>query len=398
MKKSNLYLFLEINNFDFIFFVGKNDNQEKFEILYRYKLPIKGIENNRISDSEIAFNTIKENIYLIEQKFNYTFREIVLILENFKPSFLNITGFRKLNGSQILRENITYILNTLKSYVDKTELNKTILHIFNSKFNLDNKKITNLPVGLFGDFYSHELSFTLINSNDYKNIKNIFDKCNIRIKKILVKSFIKGANISDNQNNIDTFFLIEINEKNSKIFFFENDSLKFEQNFEFGTEIIVKDISKITALNTELVRVILNKINLNEQILDDELLEKEYFEENNYRKIKKKLIYEIALARIKEIADIILFKNINLKYSNKISNDIFLEVTKNINLRGLQEIFRSIFSKKNYLEVNFNNKSSSDSIIETANKLVHFGWKKEAIPITLSKKSKIARFFDAIFG
>ena len=71
MKKSNLYLFLEINNFDFIFFVGKNDNQEKFEILYRYKLPIKGIENNRISDSEIAFNTIKENIYLIEQNHVY---------------------------------------------------------------------------------------------------------------------------------------------------------------------------------------------------------------------------------------------------------------------------------------------------------------------------------------
>ena len=124
----------------------------------------------------------------------------------------------------------------------------------------------------------------------------------------MVKSFIKGANISDNQNNIDTFFSIEINETNSKIFFFENDSLKFEQNFKFGTEIIVKDISKITALNTEKVRMILNKINLNNQILDDELLEEEFFEENNYRKIKKKLIYEIALARIKEIADIICLR------------------------------------------------------------------------------------------
>ena len=34
----------------------------------------------------------------------------------------------------------------------------------------------------------------------------------------------------------------------------------------------------------------------------------------NYRKIKKKLIYEIALARIKEISEIMLFKNINFKY------------------------------------------------------------------------------------
>jgi hypothetical protein len=34
----------------------------------------------------------------------------------------------------------------------------------------------------------------------------------------------------------------------------------------------------------------------------------------------------------------------------------------------------------------------------TANKLVHFGWKKEAIPVTQTKKSIIARFFDTFFG
>ena len=72
-----------------------------------------------------------------------------------------------MNGTQILRENITYILNNLKSYINLIET-KTILHIFNSNFYLDNKKIDNLPIGLFGDFYSHELSFVLINSNDYK--------------------------------------------------------------------------------------------------------------------------------------------------------------------------------------------------------------------------------------
>ena len=94
------------------------------------------------------------------------------------------------------------------------------------------------------------------------------------------------------------------------------------------------------------MRVILNKINLNEQILDDELLEEEYFEENNYRKIKKKLIYEIALARIKEIADIILFKNINLKYSNKISNDIFLKLQKILTSEVCKKSSDQFFLKK----------------------------------------------------
>ena len=101
-----------------------------------------------------------------------------MILENFTPNFLNLSGFKSLNGSQVVRENITYILNVTKSYINSNENKKTIIHIFNSNYNLDYKKIENLPIGLFGDFYSHELSFILINLNDYKNLKNIFDKCN----------------------------------------------------------------------------------------------------------------------------------------------------------------------------------------------------------------------------
>ena len=146
------------------------------------------------------------------------------------------------NSSQILNENITYIINELKSCIQDTEEKKTILHIFNSNFNLDNKKTENLPIGLFGDHYSHELSFILINSNDYLNLNDIFAKSNLKIKKILSKSFIKGVNISENFNNTKTFFKIEINKNISKIIYFENDSLKSTQEFKFGTNIILKDI------------------------------------------------------------------------------------------------------------------------------------------------------------
>ena len=35
---------------------------------------------------------------------------------------------------------------------------------------------------------------------------------------------------------------------------------------------------------------------------------------------------------------------------------------------------------------------------KTLEKLVHFGWKTEAIPVSLSKKTLISRFFEALFG
>ena len=398
MNNFSLTLFLEINTTSYIFFVMQSDGQNNNEIVHKLEIPLEGIVNNRISDLEKVSDVIKKNVYITEQKLNYTFKEVVLILENLNPSFINLSGYKKLNGSQILRENITYILNTLKSCVEETEPKKTILHIFNSRFYLDNKKVENLPIGLFGDFYSHELSFILINTNDYKNLKSVFEKVNFKIKKILVKSFIKGVNLSNDYNNIDTFFQIKISEKCTKIFYFENNSLKFGQSFKFGTDIIIKDISKITSLDIDTVRIILDKTKLHNNISKDDLIEENLFKDIVYRKVKKRLIYEIALARIKEISELILFKNTNLQHNKKNSKNIFLEANHSLFFKCFESIYKKTFTNNEEFDVRFINNLSSEILLNTANELVHFGWKKEAIPITQSKKSIIARLFDTIFG
>ena len=48
-----------------------------------------------------------------------------------------------------------------------------------------------MPIGLFGDFYNHELTFFLIGNNDLKNIKQLFNKSNLSVKKVVLKSFGK---------------------------------------------------------------------------------------------------------------------------------------------------------------------------------------------------------------
>mgnify|MGYP001313311195 FL=1 len=114
MKNSSFTLFIEINKHSFVFFTCKNVEQNNFKIIYRLETTLKGIENNKISDLETVLDVIKNNVYIAEQRLGHTFNEVVLVLENFNPTFINLSGYKKLNGSQILRENITYILNTLK--------------------------------------------------------------------------------------------------------------------------------------------------------------------------------------------------------------------------------------------------------------------------------------------
>ena len=53
----------------------------------------------------------------------------------------------------------------------------------------------NLPIGLFGEFYSHQLTFFLMDNNELKNIKSLLNKCNINLKKVILKSFVEGIKI-----------------------------------------------------------------------------------------------------------------------------------------------------------------------------------------------------------
>ena len=78
-----------------------------------------------------------------------------------------------------------------------------------------------------------------------------------------------------------------MSDNNSKIILFENN-FKFVQDFNFGTNIIIKDVCKITSLNENIVKRILTDIEFDEEISESELIKDDYFENQIYKKIKKK--------------------------------------------------------------------------------------------------------------
>ena len=129
-------------------------------------------------------------------------------------------------------------------------------------------------------------------------------------------------------------------------------------------------------------------------ISNDDLIEKKFFKDQNFRKIKKKLIKEIAEARIIEIAQLMLHKNINLKSFLKTKIPIFLELNDKINLKCFESSYRLFFSDKENYKLNFYNNNSFEKIYENLNKLVQFGWNKEAVPVVQEKKSLVSRIFD----
>ena len=391
-------LFIEINDTNYIFVVGEYDDNHNLKITANITTPCVGIDKNKLTNIGDAIKTITNSVELIEKKLNFIFKEATIILDNFDYSCINISGFKKLNGSQVLKENISYILNSLKLAIIESEEQKTILHIFNSKSVLDGTSIDNLPIGLFGDFYSYELTFFLIRNNDLKNINQIFNRSNLSIKKLFLKSFSEGTQLI-NQKRIEDFIQIKINKNNSRINIFNQASFRYSEDFNFGTSIIYKDIQKICSLDNEIIKKILLNNYFNNKSSDNfDFIDKKFFIPGNYRKIRKKLIQDIVNARIEEIIDIIIYKNPNITSFGKNDLKIYIIIQDELISNNFKEIFQSYFIKKGNSNFSLIKEIETNDIITNTAKLLAYGWKKEAIPITQTKTSLITRIFKSIFS
>ena len=396
MQINPLNLFIEINNSEFVFVVVESVDDNNSKIIFIENIPIQGIKDNKIYDYNLILTILKEKIYLLEKKLNFIFKHAVIIIDNFDCSIISFSGYKKLNGSQLVKENITYILNFLKSKINEIENKKTILHIFNTKFVLDDKEMMNLPIGLFGNSYCHELSFFLINNNDHQNLQQIFNECNLKIKKIISKNFIEGAALIKSNYNINNLFKIEISEDVSKVIFIENSSLKYTQEFKFGSNLIIHDISKVTGLKIDTIKDVLNNSDFSNDKSED-LIETNYFKNDNYRKISKKLITNIAKARIEELSEIILLKNINMKYFLEKKPAIFLKLNDILIHKKFINSFKFFLSKKSGFLLRIIENEEFNNLYLNANEIVQFGWKKEAVPFISEKKSILARLFNYLF-
>ena len=146
------------------------------------------------------------------------------------------------------------------------------------------------------------------------------------------------------------------------------------------------------------MKQILSKEKFNKNISDEAFVKKDFFENDRYIKIKKKLLFDIAEARIKELSEIIISKNINLFEFNKKNKTIFLKINDKSHFNCLKEMYSFFFTTNNNFKVIYAKEISTTDVIQRANQLAHFGWKREAIPVTRTKKSIIARFFDLLFN
>ena len=100
-------LFIELKNEKYVITVGEYDEEFNLTILENKTFVSKGIKYGKIFDLSENSKSLKSGLSEIEEKVNYVFDNANVIL-NTDFDCINISGFKKLNGNQILSEDISF--------------------------------------------------------------------------------------------------------------------------------------------------------------------------------------------------------------------------------------------------------------------------------------------------
>ena len=251
MKLNEPYLIINLNDDKIIFFIIEFNENKDYKLLKNITVESQGVSNGRIADIELVVRLIKKTINYIEDELNYFFSKVSVVINPNNVICLNINGYKKLNGSQVSKEDITYILNDIKKTVLLNENRHSLIHLFNASFSLDSDNLENLPIGLFGEFYNQNMTFFLVNENIFKNIELVFNGCGLNLDRVILKPFVEGVNYFLKNQDIKNFTSITLEDKRINISIFRNKSYVYAQDFNFGADLIVKDISKLCSMKIE---------------------------------------------------------------------------------------------------------------------------------------------------
>ena len=391
-------LIAEVSHDHIKYAVCRQDKKSNYVIINKKIFENEGIKKGKILDFDLASKKINTDIKILEKETDTIFKNISIVVNEPEITCTNISGFKKLNGSKVEKRDLDFILNEAKSSVIKNQEKNSILHILNSNFFLDKIKKNKMPIDIHGDRLSLHMTFISHPKNNINNITSLFGSADLKIDRIISKSFVCGIDLLNKKKETQNFFIINFDKEVSTISVFEDASMIILNTFPFGTNSIFRDINQLCSMKRKEIRNVIKELNLSvNKLQKNNYIDKKFFTESKFTKLSTNHLKEIINARINEMVNYVYNNNKNLNsMDGKIHNSyIFFEDEDIFHFLGklfVNSINKDIVRSKVELGI-LNNFSALNGAAE----LIFKGWHREAIPISHKKKSIITSFFERFF-
>ncbi len=318
---------------------------------------------------------LQKVISSIEENTKEYLNDVNLMIDDKSILSVGISISKKLDGSQIKKGDIQFLIQDAKQQVLKTYTNQSILHIIVQNYKIDNTEYIFLPRDINCNWISLDILFICIPKKIIEYYRKIFLELDISVNQFFCSSYAKSINYKNNFASDESMLFIDLGFNKTSIICYNNNQIIFLDILPIGSNHITKDISKILKTSWQ-----------------DAENTKLHFDSSsiflNQKKIPPNLLQSIIASRIEEILKLCDQSiKLNLKEFDDFKMILIGEGSKILNKKCIENIFFP--SDIDFLE------ESIENICESGLKL-STGLNKQEV-VMIPKKQIKQGFFEKLF-
>tara|TARA_B100001121_G_C18664939_1_gene610826 strand:+ start:971 stop:1675 length:705 start_codon:yes stop_codon:yes gene_type:complete len=193
-KEFEFETYLKISSKDFGIYL-----LDKGELINLYSEEIKFNDNKNQIDLNLLSKFLEDNIFKIEKFIGKFIKNIILIIDSNKISFVDIGIKKKIYEKNINKIYLENVLTEAKDLIKETNQNQKIIHILVKNYIIDGVNHSKFNCDMVCDNLCLEIEFILIQNNITLEIEKILEKYQIKAIKYIdykyLNFFFKGNDL-----------------------------------------------------------------------------------------------------------------------------------------------------------------------------------------------------------
>ena len=298
----NYKTIIEIGSFSIKTIIYSELSQD-FSIIGTGKTRSRGYTGQEIENFDDFIESIKNSIVQAEKQANYIIKDAYILITNQSVQIKKTQKDLKLNGSIVEKNDLRKI--------SKIKINKNENYHYNfytSHYKIDDKLITDNPIGLNCDKLSLVSLVSMIDIKQVNLLNNIFQKLHIKILNYLDSTICYYFYLKNKRKTKTNLVLIDYGFNFINIIMIKNKVLHFQKKIAQGSKKISNDLVNIHNISFDFAEKLKNStIDLSDtrnSIVEIPIWEE--FGDNKKKNVGHDNLKEITLDRLDETFELVL--------------------------------------------------------------------------------------------
>ena len=293
---------IEIGSFSIKTIIYSQLNKE-FSIIGTGKTRTRGYSGEEIENFDDFIDCIKNSIVQAEKQANYIIRDVYILITNHSVQIKKTQKNLYLNGAIIEKNDLRKISKIKIPQTDNYHYN-----IYTSHYKIDDKLITDNPVGLNCNKLSIISLVSMIDIKQINLLNNIFQKLQIKILNYLDSTTSYYFYLKNKPKTKKNLILIDFGFNNINVIMIKNKVLHFIKKIPQGSKKITNDLVNIHNISFDFAE----KLKISTIDLSDtrnstvEIPIWEDFGDNKKKNVGHDNLKEITLDRLDETFELVL--------------------------------------------------------------------------------------------